>query len=84
MLNSSGFLWLLSCVSSRPSGRLRLMPPRELLEAGRSLLSTRGEGCGLTRGGRGVRDRVDSTLGLGDLLGPALEGLTPEILLATD
>ena len=52
------------------------MPPRELLEAGRSLLSPRGEGYGLTRGGRGLRDRVESALGLGDLLGER-EGLTP-------
>ena len=61
------------------------MAPRELLDAGRSLLSPCGEGGGLTRGGRGVRDRVDSALGLLDLvLEPALDGLTREILLASD
>ena len=57
------------------------MPPREVLEAGRSLLLSTGEGCGFLREGGGVRDRVDSALGLGGLL-PASDGLTPAVLAA--
>ena len=54
--------------SSCPSVLLRRTPPREVLDAGRSLLSVGGCGCGRTRGGRGLRDRVDSTLGPLDLV----------------
>ena len=86
MSNSSGFFVPLSSVvsPSLPSLLLRRAPPREVLDAGRSLLSPRGGVGGLTRGGRGVRDRIESALGLVDLLGPALDGLPREIVLATD
>ena len=59
---------------SSSSVRLRRTPPRDVLEAGRSLLLSCGEGCGLTRGGRGLRDRVESAR-LAGLLGDS-DGLT--------
>ena len=45
-----------------------------------AVLSSLGSGCGRTRGGRGLRDRVDSMLGLLDLLDPARDGLTRAVL----
>ena len=86
MSNSSGlFVVPISSVvsASFSSRRLLRAPPRDAIDSGRSLLSPRGEGCGLTRGGRGVRDRAESALGLGDLLGES-EGLTPAGSLPSD